>query len=118
VPDRLVFKPVRRLPLERFALEIADRLPDFCDDRAIRSLMKAHRLDVRTDYGPLARPVLAYGLAAMDVAAIHTVGPGDIIGERGQRAVYVPRIKAIVDAFKDFDVIVYWVAPSVVRVLR
>ena len=70
VSDRLVFKPVR-LPLERFAFEIADRLPDFCDDRAIRSSMKAHRLDVRTDHSPLARPVLAYGLAAMDVATLH-----------------------------------------------
>ena len=29
----------------------------------------------------------AYGLAAMDVATIHTVGPGDIIGEHGQHAV-------------------------------
>ena len=54
---------------------------------------------------------LAYGLAAMDVATIHTVGPGDIIGEHGQHAVYVPRVKAIVDAFKDFDVIVHWVSP-------
>jgi hypothetical protein len=71
VSDRLVFETVR-LPLERLAFEIADGLPDFCDDRAIRSSMKAHRLDVRTDHGPLARPVLAYGLAAMDVATIHT----------------------------------------------
>src|SRR5258707_8471113 len=50
--DRLVLQPVR-LPLERFAFEIADGLPDLCDDRAIRSSMKAHRLDVRTDHGPL-----------------------------------------------------------------
>jgi len=71
VSDRLVYEPVR-LPPERLAFEIADGLPDFCDDRAIRSSMKAHRLDVRTDHGPLARPVLAYGLAAMDVATIHT----------------------------------------------
>ena len=47
--DRLVFKPVR-LPLERFAFEISDGLPDLCDDRAIRGSMKAHRLDVRTDF--------------------------------------------------------------------
>jgi hypothetical protein len=53
-----VFKPVR-LALKRFAFEIADGLSDFCDDRAISSAMKAHRLNVRTDYGPLARPVLA-----------------------------------------------------------
>ena len=90
VSDGLVFKPVR-LPPERFTFEIADGVPDLCDDRAIRSLMKAYRLDVRNDHGPLARPVLAYGLAAMDVATIHTVGPGDIIGEHGQHAVYVSR---------------------------
>ena len=100
VSDRLVFQPVR-LSLKRFAFEIADGLPDLCDDRAIRSSMKAHRLDVRTDHGPLARPVRAYGLAAMDVATIHAVGPGDIIGERGQHAVDVPRVEAIVDAFKE-----------------
>jgi hypothetical protein len=117
VSNRLVFKSVR-LPLERFAFEVADGLPDLCDDRAIRSSMKAHRLDVRTDRGPLACPVFAYGLAAMDVATIHTVGPSDIIGERGQHAVYVPRVKTIVDAFKNFYVIVHWVSPCTARVLR
>ena len=42
-----------------------------------------------------------WGLAAMDVATIHTVAPGDIIGEHGHHAVYVPSIEPIVDAFKD-----------------
>src|ERR1700719_2442163 len=110
VSDRLVFKPVR-LPLQRFAFEIADGLPNLCDDRAIRSSMKADRLDVRTDHAPLARPVLAYGLAAVDVATIHTVGPGDIIGEHGQHAVYIPRVKAIVDALKEFDITLHWFSP-------
>src|SRR3984957_1345949 len=110
VSDRLVFEPVR-LPLKRFAFEIADGLPDLCDDRAILSSMKAHRLDVRTDHGPLARPVRAYGLAAMDVAAIHAVSPGDIVGERGQHALYVPRVEAIVEAFEEFHVIVHWISP-------
>jgi hypothetical protein len=106
VSDHLVFKPVR-LPLERFAFEIADGLPDFRDDRAIRSSMKAHRIDVRTDHGPLARPVLAYCFAPMNVATIHTVGPGDIIGEHGQHAVNVPRVEAIVDALEEFDIAVH-----------
>src|SRR4029077_16083327 len=88
-----------------------DGLPDFCDDRAIRSSMKAHRLDVRTDHGPLARPVLAYSFAPMSVAPIHTVGPGDIIGEHGQHAVNVPRVKAIVDALEEFDIAIHWVSP-------
>jgi hypothetical protein len=87
------------------------------DDRAIRRSMKAHRLDVRTDHGPLAGPVRAYGLAAMDVATIHTVGPDDIIGERGQHSVYIPGVKAIVDAFEDFDVIVHRAFTCTVRVV-
>jgi hypothetical protein len=90
VSDRLVFEPVR-LPLERLALDISDGLPDLCHDRAIRSSIEDHGLDVRTDHGPLARPVLAYGVVAMDVATIHTVGAGDIIGEHCQHAVYIPR---------------------------
>jgi MarR family transcriptional regulator, transcriptional regulator for hemolysin len=110
VSDRLVLQPVG-LPLKRFAFEIADRLPDLGDDRAILSSMKADRLDVRTDHCPLARPVRAYGLAAMDMAAIHTVRPGDIVGERGQYPVYVSRVEAIVEAFKAFLVIVHWVSP-------
>ena len=97
VSDRLVLEPVR-LPLERLAFEIVDGLPDFGDDRAIRRAMKSHRLDVRADHAPLAGPVLAYGLAAMDVAAIHAVGPHHIIGEHGQGTVDVSRIEAIVDA--------------------
>src|SRR5262245_61964745 len=92
VSDRVVFKPVR-LPPERFAFEIADGLPYFYDDRAIRSSMKAHRFDVRTDHGPLAHPVLAYCFAPMNVTTIHTVGPGDIIGEHGQHAVNVSCVK-------------------------
>jgi hypothetical protein len=110
VSDRLVFKPVR-LPLERFAFEIADGLPDFCDDRAIRSSMKAHRFDVWTDDGPLARPVLAYCFAPMNVATIHTVGTDDIIGEHGPHAVNVPCVKAIVDAHEEFDITVHWFSP-------
>jgi hypothetical protein len=76
VSDRLAFKPVR-LSLERFAFEIADRLPDFGDDRAIRSSMKAHRFDVWTDHGPLARPVLAYCFAPMNVTTVHTAFKGE-----------------------------------------
>ena len=48
-----------------------------------------------------ARPLHAYGLAAMDVATIHTVGPSDIVGKHGQYGVHVPRVKAIVDACED-----------------
>src|SRR5262249_33464560 len=83
-------------------------LPDCRDDRTIRSSTKAHRLDVRTDQGPLARPVFAYCFAPMNVATIHTVGPGDIIGEHGQHTVNVPRVKAIVDALEEFDIAIHW----------
>src|SRR5262249_60154608 len=90
---------------------VADGLPDFCDHGAMRSAMKAHRLHVRTAHGPLACPVLAYCFAAMNVATIHTVGPGDIIGEHGQHAVNVPCVKAIVDALEEFDITIHWFSP-------
>src|SRR6185369_6769035 len=54
----------------------------------------------------------------MDVATIHAVGPGDIIGERDKHAVDVPRVEAIVDAFKDFEIIVHWVSPGMAPTLR
>ena len=54
----------------------------------------------RVQYSRTASP-------AMDVATIHTVGPGDVIGEHGEHAVDVPRVKAIVDACEDLDVIVH-----------
>jgi hypothetical protein len=85
VSDRPVLQPVRQ-PLERLAFEIADGLPDLGDDRAIRGSTKAHGLDVRTDHAPLARPVLAYGLPAVNMATVHTVRPSDISGEHGQDA--------------------------------
>jgi len=44
----------------------------------------------------------------MKRATIHTVGPGDIIGEHGQYAVNVPRVKAIVDALEEFDITIHW----------
>jgi FAD/FMN-containing dehydrogenase len=40
-------------------------------------------------------------------APIHTVGPNDINGERGQHAVNVPRVKAFVDALEKFDITVH-----------
>jgi hypothetical protein len=56
--DRLVPETVR-LTLKRFSLEIVDRLPHLRNDRAIDCPVKAHGLDVRTDHGPLARPIFA-----------------------------------------------------------
>jgi len=103
---RLVFKPVR-LRAEWFAFEIADGLPDFCDDRAVRGSMKAYRVDARTDHGPLVRPVLSYCFAPMNVATIHAIGSDDIIGEHDQHAVDVPGVKTVVDAPKEFDLIIH-----------
>jgi MarR family transcriptional regulator for hemolysin len=107
--DSLVFKPVRR-PREWFTVEVADGLANLSNDRAIRRSMKTHRLDMRADHAPLARPVRADGLATMDVATIHTIGPGDVIGERRQHAVYVPRVEAIVQALEELDIIIHWLS--------
>lgn len=116
VSDRLVVEPVGLVALERFAFEIADGLLDFRDDGAIRRPPEPHGRDVGTDHGPLAGPVRAYRFAAMDVAAIHAVGPDHVIGERGQHAVHVPGVEAVVDAFENFDVFVHRVSLCMVRV--
>ena len=47
----------------------------------------------------------------MNVATIHTVGPGNVIGERGQHAVNVPRVEAIVDALEELDITIHWFSP-------
>lgn len=113
--NRLVLQPVR-LALKRLAF--VDGLPNLCDDCAVRSPVEAHRFDVRTDHGPLAGPIRAHGLATMNVAAIHAGGPSDIIGKRGQHAVNIPRVEAVVDAFQDFDITVHRALSSVLPVLR
>jgi MarR family transcriptional regulator for hemolysin len=115
--NRLVLQPVR-LVLKRLAFEIVDGLPNLCDDCVVSSPVEAHRFDVRTDHGPLAGPVLAHGLATVNVAAIHAVGPSDIIGKHGQHAIDIPRVEAVVDAFQDFDITVHRALSSVVPVLH
>jgi hypothetical protein len=117
VSNRLVLQPVR-LPLKRLAFEIVDGLPNLYDDCVVSSLVEAHRFDVRTDHGPLAGPVLAHGLATVNVAAIHAVGPSDIIGKHGQHAIDIPRVEAVVDAFQGFDITFHRALSSLVPVLR
>ena len=80
------------------AFEIADGLLDLHDNRPLRSLVEAHGLDVWTDDGPLACPVIPNGLASVNVAAVHFVGPSDVVGERGKDAVDVSRIEAFIHA--------------------
>ena len=45
-------------------------MADLGDDHAIGFAMKADRLDMRTDHAPLAGPVLADSLAAMDMPGL------------------------------------------------
>jgi MarR family transcriptional regulator, transcriptional regulator for hemolysin len=115
--NRLVLQPVR-LALKWLAFEIVDGLPNLCDDCVVSSPVEAYRFDVRADHGPLAGPVLAHGLATVNVAAIHAVGPSDIIGKRGQHAIDIPRVEAVVHAFKDFDITLHRALSLVVPVLR
>ncbi len=106
VPDQLVLQPVR-LILQWLAFEIADGLLDLHDNRPVHSLVEAHGLDVRTDDGSLACPVFPNGLAAVNVAAVHSVGPSDVIGERGKDAVDVSRVEAVIHAFENVYVSVH-----------
>ncbi len=94
--DRFVLEPVR-LILSRPALQIPHGLADRDDDRSIRAPAEAQGLDVRADDGPLTRPVFADRLAAVDVAALHASGPGDVIGECIEHTVDVAHVEAVID---------------------
>ena len=47
------------------------------------------------------------GLSAVNVAAVHSVGPSDVIGERGKDAVDVSRFEAVIHAFENVYVAVH-----------
>src|SRR6266576_3056601 len=106
VPDRLVLQPVR-LIWQRFTFEIADYLFNLNDNRTIRSFGETHGLDVRTDHFPLSRPVFPNGLAAMNVAAVHTVRPRHIVSEHGKHTVDVSLVESIVDTLQNFNIAVH-----------
>ena len=110
VTDRVVLEPVR-LILQRPALQIPHGLADLDDDRSIRAPVEAQGLDVRADDGPLARPVFADALAAVDVAALHAIGPGDVIGECVEHTVDVSRVEAVIDRPKNRDVVSHRLVP-------
>jgi hypothetical protein len=99
------------LPLKRSAFEIADRLADVNDDCRNIPAVKAPSARRAPNDGPLARPVIAHCFETIDVANIHSVGSGDIIGERGQPAAYVPRVEAVVHSLNGFKIIIYQVFP-------
>src|SRR5690606_25770661 len=69
--------------------------------------MECYGLNVWAYDSPLARPILTHSRLPMNVTALHTVGPRDIIGKRRQYAVYVSGIEAIVH-FLDNVNIIFW----------
>src|SRR5205814_3101706 len=75
---------------------VADDLMDVDHDAPLRLGGEAPWLDARVDHCPLARPVRAYRLAAVDVAAFHSIRPLDVEMHGGQRAVDVARVEGVV----------------------
>lgn len=107
VLHRFVLQPVR-LIMEGLTFEIADRLLNLHDNRAVRNLIEANGLDVRAYNGPLTCPVFSNGLAAVNVTAVHNIGPSDIIGNDGKNTVDVSCVEAIIHALENFYVTVHW----------
>ena len=110
VTDLLVLEPVC-LTLQRPALQIRHRLTDLHDDRSIRIPGKSQGLDVGADNGPLARPVFADTPAAVDVPALHAIGPGDVISECVEHTVDVSRVEAVIDGPKNREIVSHSIDP-------
>jgi len=43
----------------------------------------------------------------VNVASVHSVGPGDVVGERGEDAVDVSRVEAVIHVFETVYVSVH-----------
>jgi hypothetical protein len=66
---------------------------------------------VRAHDSPLARPVFADALAAVHVAALHAIGPDNVIGECVKHTFDVSRVEAGIDGPKNRDVVSHRLAP-------
>jgi hypothetical protein len=97
------------LTFEAAALRVADGLLHFDEDCAVGLLGEAEGLDAGADDGPLAGPVVADGFTAVKVAAVHAVGPGYVLGERGEESVDVPGVEVGVKVSQEGDVGVHGV---------
>ena len=75
---------------------------------AIRAGRKGGRLHVRVDDCPLSGPIAAHGLTAMNVAALHAIGPRDIGVQCREHGLDVPGIEALIDLAEKFHVDGHW----------
>src|SRR5882757_6641473 len=73
-------------------LEVADGLVNLDDDLTLRPGREGHGLDMRIDARPLARPIAANAVSAMDMTALHAVGPGDVAMKDGKDSLDIARV--------------------------
>jgi len=85
--------------------QVAHDLMHFDDDFPLESFGELERLDVRIDHRPLACPVAAHSLATVDVAAVHSIGPDDVLVHRGEERLRVASVEPVVETFEKFDFI-------------
>ncbi|MBB6221468.1 hypothetical protein GGE66_002441 [Rhizobium leguminosarum] len=81
---------------------------------AVFGFFECDRLDMRADDSPLTSPVIAHGLTTMDMAALHAVGPGDIIRKDGKDRVNVSGVEAGINALDHLNIILRHIASPMV----
>jgi len=86
---------------QRFSLQIVDDLVHFNDDGAVGGVREGDGIDVGIEHGPLAGPVFADTFVAMDMTALHAVGPYDVGVQGGEHSVDVAGVEAIVEMLED-----------------
>src|SRR5437868_1486226 len=85
---------------QQLAVATAHDLADLGRDLALGSGREAHRLDVRIDALPLARPVLPHTFVPGNVPALPAVRPQDVVVQGRQDRLDVPRVEPLIEALQ------------------
>ena len=81
-----------------------NHLVDFESSLAARTLREPTWPYEWIQHCQLARPVTAYCFAPMDVAALYTVGPHDILVKRGRHHIHIAGVEPVVETLQQFHV--------------
>ena len=97
-PSANVYAWITRLSATWLAVEVADELMDVDRDRAVGTLGDRDRVDPGVDRGPLARPVVADRVLAVQPPSLPCVGPVDVVAARRQDALDVAGVECVVQS--------------------
>ena len=82
------------------SLSVAHRLVDLDDELPVGAVGEADRLNARVDHRPLTRPVAAHSIPSMNVAAVHSICPGDVLVHGREHSLHVAGVEPVVNTFE------------------